>query len=149
MASLPRTRYLVTQATARRELEFRGTGGTRHVVVRIGRPRRDSEPGDTWVCPYDITGLSKPYRRWAFGIDGVQALTLAYHILPAELDRLAREEGGGQFYFLGEPGIGFGDGCGILVQHALNAGSGGMPSHAAGNGPEVGSARKRRRRTER
>lgn len=149
MASGARTRYLVSQAIARRELEFRSATGTTRVVVRVGRPRRDREPGDTWVCPYDITGFSNPFRHWAFGIDGVQALTLAYHIIPAELDRLARKEGGGQSYFLGAPGVGFADGCGLLVNHALDAAAGGMPSCAWGYRPEPGPARKRRRRTKR
>jgi hypothetical protein len=65
--------------------------------------------------------MSDPYKRWAFGIDGVQALSLAFHIIPAELVRLAKQAGGGQFRFLGEEGVAFADGCGILLNHALDA----------------------------
>jgi hypothetical protein len=115
--------YVVTGVVARRVLEFVPNGGSpRRVTIRIGRPRRDRKHvnGD-WVCPYDIGGISGLYRRRVFGIDGVQALSLALHIIPAELGGLAKEAGGGQFRFLGEEGLFFADGCGILMNYAVDA----------------------------
>jgi hypothetical protein len=112
----------VTDVAAERHLEFVAADGrVRRVSVRIGRPRRDRkhENGD-WVCPYDISGVAGRYRRWAYAIDGVQALNLAYHIIPAELTRLAKQAGGGQYRFLGEEGIGFADGCGLLVSDLID-----------------------------
>jgi hypothetical protein len=109
--------FPVTIVTARRVLEFVPTvGRARPVVVRIGRPRRDRKHvnGD-WVCPFDITGIRGRYKRWIFGIDGVQALALAFHIIPVELGSLAQRAGGGHFRFLGEEGVAFADGCGLLL----------------------------------
>jgi hypothetical protein len=114
--------YLVTEVAAERQLEFvAGDGRVHRVSVRIGRPRRDRKhPNGDWVCPYDISGVSGRYRRWAYGIDGMQALNLAYHIIPVELTRLAKQAGGGQYRFLGEEGIGFADGCGLLVSDLVD-----------------------------
>ena len=62
VASSRQPRYLVTDVTARRVLEFisADTRTPRRVTIRIGRPRRDRKHvnGD-WVCPYDITGMSE------------------------------------------------------------------------------------------
>ena len=115
-------RYLVTEVAAERQLEFvAGDGRVHQVSVRIGRPRRDRRHSNgDWVCPYDIGGVSGRYRRWAYGIDGMQALNLAYHIIPAELTRLAKQAGGGEYRFLGEEGIGFADGCGLLVSDLVD-----------------------------
>lgn len=123
MPSSGQPRYFVTDVTARRVLEFiPNVGPPRRVTIRIGRPRRDRKHvnGD-WVCPFDITGISDPYKRWAFGIDGVQALSLAFHIIPAELVRLATNAGGGQFRFLGGDELFFADGCGVLLNYAVDA----------------------------
>ena len=120
VARSPRTTYVVTTVTARRTLEFVPDGGkAKPVVVRIGRPRRAHVNGD-WVCPFDISGMAAPCKRWAFGIDGIQALSLAFHIIPEELRRLATLSGGGHFRFLGEEGISFADGCGMLLNQALD-----------------------------
>ena len=113
----PPVMYRVTAVAAERLLQFVPTSGpSLQITVRLGVPRRDRKHvnGD-WVCPYDITGFQSPRRRWSFGIDSVQALTLALHIIPAELGRLAKLAGGGQFTFLGEQGISFADGCGLLL----------------------------------
>lgn len=109
--------YRVTALAAERRLRFIPTRGSPlQIRVRLGVPRRDRKHvnGD-WVCPYDITGFQAPRRRWAFGIDGIQALSLAFHIIPAELGKLARQAGGGQFTFLGAEGVSFADGCGLLL----------------------------------
>lgn len=115
--------YPVTGVTTRRVLEFiPDAGPPRRLTIRIGRPRRDRKHvNGGWVCPYDIAGISGLYKRRVFGIDGVQALSLALHIIPAELARLAQKAGGGQFRFLGEEGLFFADGCGILMNWAVDS----------------------------
>jgi uncharacterized protein DUF6968 len=118
--SRPRPKaYRLTQTIAERRLEFVRKGAkSQRVVVRLGLPRRTGPRAqDEWVCPYEILGMPAERRAWALGIDGMQALTLAYHILPVELDRLARRAGGGLFMFLGEPGSMFADGCKLLLDH--------------------------------
>jgi hypothetical protein len=128
--------YRLTQLVAERVLEFQGHDSSRRrVVVRLGLPRRAGpRRQDDWVCPFEIRGMLRDRRRWAFGIDAMQALTLAYHIIPAELDRLAREAGGGTFQFLGEPGYMLVDGCKLVLDHI-----------AAGLAEQQSSSRKRRR----
>jgi hypothetical protein len=115
--------YRVTAVSAERVLEFVPSEGAGYpVTVRLGVARRDRvHPNGAWVCPYEIRGFRKVRRRWAFGIDGIQALTLAFHILPVELGRLAKQAGGGTFHFLGEPGVGFADGCKLLLDDLLDA----------------------------
>ena len=125
MTPMAGAEYPVTRAVARRELEFQNAEGARvRVVVRLGQPRRDpAHPGD-WVCPYDIHGFSKPYRRWASGIDSMQALALAYHIIPTELGALAQREGGGTVLFLGAAGTGYGeDGCRLVLDQGDTVGA--------------------------
>ena len=114
--------FPVTTVTARRVLEFLPeVGRARAVVVRIGRPRRDRKHvnGD-WVCPFDITGIRGRHKRWIFGIDGVQALSLALHFIPTELRSLA-QRAGGRLRFLGEEGVAFPDGCDLLLNHVASA----------------------------
>jgi hypothetical protein len=115
-------RYRVTAVAAERRLEFHPAEGlVLAVTIRLGVPRRDRKyAGGNWVCPYDITGFPKTRRRWAFGIDGVQALSLAYHVIPAELRRLAQQAGGGRFTFLRADGIAFADGCGLLLNDLVD-----------------------------
>ena len=111
--------HRLTQLLAERVLEFQGRDSSRRrVVVRLGQPRQAGlRIQDEWVCPYEILGMLRDRRAWAFGIDAMQSLTLAYHILPAELDRLAREAGGGAFQFLGERGHMLVDGCKLVLDH--------------------------------
>jgi uncharacterized protein DUF6968 len=124
--------YRITELVGERVLEFRGHDAPpRRVVVRLGQPRR-AGPGsqDDWVCPYEILGMPRQLRRWAFGIDALQALSIAYHILPVELDRLARDSGGGVYHFLGGAGTFFVDGCKLVLDHisaGLAAGPPGKP----------------------
>jgi hypothetical protein len=53
--------------------------------------------------------------RWAFGIDAVQALGLAFHVIAVELQGLAKAAGGGKYWFLGESGMTFPDGCSLIL----------------------------------
>ena len=79
--------------------------------------------------------MPTPNKRWAFGVDAFQALTLALHILPVELDAMARQAGGGEFLFFGEPNARFTDGCAILLEHIsalVNRGRVKQPKRRAG-----------------
>ena len=119
MARTTRKSYRITRLVGERVLEFQGHDSSRRrVVVKLGQPRRAGpRTQDDWVCPYEVLGMPKGLRRWVFGIDALQALTFAYHILPVELDRLARESGGGVYYFLGGAGTFFVDGCKLVLDH--------------------------------
>ena len=50
------------------------------VRLRVCRPAPDPAPGGDWRCRLVIDGLGRPVDRWAYGIDGVQALGLALEI---------------------------------------------------------------------
>jgi hypothetical protein len=62
------------------------------VRVRMGAPRPlpDAPYGD-YYCPYQIVGVGTEKVRYAGGVDAIQALELALHILPTELDALRQE----------------------------------------------------------
>ena len=115
MARASQRTYRLTHLVAERTLEFRGPGNApQEVKVRLGLPRK---AGRDWVCPYEILGLGASKKRWAFGVDAFQALTLAFHILPVELDAMARQAGGGDFLLFGAPNPRFTDGCSMLIDH--------------------------------
>ena len=121
MRSRPRQTYKVTDVIATRELEFvPNDGPSRQVTIRFGRPRRDRQHvnGD-WVCPFEVVGISGTHTQRAFGVDGLQALSLAFHIIPIELSRLAKSAGGGQFCFHGDEDLHLADGCGILLNEVV------------------------------
>ena len=65
------------------------------VRIRIGTPRPfpDAPHGD-YYCPYQISGLGSAKVRHTGGVDAVQALELAIHILPTELDALRQTHPG-------------------------------------------------------
>jgi Domain of unknown function (DUF6968) len=65
------------------------------VRIRIGTPSpfADAPYGD-YYCPYQIIGLGSERVRHAGGVDAVQALELAIHVLPTELDALRQEHPG-------------------------------------------------------
>src|SRR4026208_821544 len=65
------------------------------VRVRLGTPRPfpDAPYGD-YYCPYQIVGVGSEKVRWAGGVDAIQALELALHILPTELDALREQHPG-------------------------------------------------------
>jgi hypothetical protein len=65
------------------------------ITVTLGRPLVDPEHAErAWMCPFQITGIGDERVRAIFGIDALQALLLALHILPAQLRALARDESG-------------------------------------------------------
>jgi hypothetical protein len=65
------------------------------VRVRLGTPQPfpDAPYGD-YYCPYQIVGLGSQKVRYAGGVDAIQALELAIHILPTELDALREQHPG-------------------------------------------------------
>ena len=68
---------LPLDAIATRTLDLRHPDGTTTpILVRIGRPE-PIDDGANYRCEYEIEGLSTAKRAWFFGIDGVQALSLA------------------------------------------------------------------------
>jgi hypothetical protein len=66
----------ITNAIAERRLAVVGEP-EREIVVRVGKPRRDPDPTGDWRCPYLVEGLPDARRRYAHGIDSLQALQMA------------------------------------------------------------------------
>jgi hypothetical protein len=65
------------------------------VRVRLGTPRPFSDaPHGDYYCPYQIVGLGTEKVRYVGGVDALQALELAMHILPTELDALREDHPG-------------------------------------------------------
>src|SRR5689334_15306560 len=95
---------------ASRTLEFRGASGeTASVLVEIGRPVPSMEAEhECYWCPYGISGLGRERTRAMAGVDSAQALVLTLHALPAEMEALARDEGG-RVKWLGGDDLGFPD----------------------------------------
>jgi len=81
---------------ATRKLRFKGADSTLvDVSVSLGKPVPDPrDPQRTRMCPYQIRGIGDERTRAIFGIDTMQALILALHILPIELAAIARDTGG-------------------------------------------------------
>jgi hypothetical protein len=102
---------------AARTLQFvRRDGSQIEIEVTLGTPVPDpTAPTETWACPYEIIGLGTPVRRATFGVDNMQALVFAVHILPAELTALARDHGG---QFLDDADLGLGRVCRMIIDGA-------------------------------
>jgi hypothetical protein len=86
---------------AERELEKAGENAGR-VVVRIGMPVRVAD--GEWGCPFQIRGAGDERVRTAYGVDGVQALTLCMEMIRADLGALQRLH---QLTWLGGDDLGF------------------------------------------
>lgn len=89
---------------AERELELVGAGGEQRVRVVFGVPR--PIPGSTDACcPYRIFGLGDDGLRHTEGVDGAQALYLAFEAAGTWLETTAafRE---GRLTWCGEPTTG-------------------------------------------
>jgi hypothetical protein len=88
-----------------RTFERLGPSGAADVRLALGRPERDPAPGGDWRCRVVIDGLPHAVDRYAYGIDGLQALTLALVMAGADL-RQARLPAGERLTFLGGPDLG-------------------------------------------
>ena len=87
--------YELGTILATRTLRFRARDGVRDIGVSLGLPVPDPEhPNKAWICPFQISGIREEPVRAIFGVDALQALVLALHTLPTELQSLAREEAG-------------------------------------------------------
>lgn len=65
-----------------RILNLRQGGAQVDVPINIFAPRPE---GRAWFCQYEIGWPSGPRRRSIFGLDGVQALLLAFEAIGAEI----------------------------------------------------------------
>jgi hypothetical protein len=77
---------LLGEVIAERHLEWADDSGpSEGVIVRIGKPVQDTDPDGDWLCPIQILGLGRDHVRAAFGVDAVQALTLSFQMIHADL----------------------------------------------------------------
>ena len=100
------------EVIASRKLQFKHhDGSVCDVVVNLGRPVPDpQDPGRTSICPFQIVGVGSGKTKAIFGVDTIQALTLALHVLPSELSALARQENG-NFVPPGDEDLGLSSAC--------------------------------------
>ena len=70
---------------ASRLFEWTDESGVRSIRVDIGAPER-VEQSNELRCPFVIVGLGTEELRYAFGVDGIQALTLALKMIRARLE---------------------------------------------------------------
>ncbi|MDO4426996.1 MAG: hypothetical protein Q4B88_02590 [Moraxella sp.] len=70
------------------------------VLILIGKPYQKSD--HEWCCPYRITGAGRDFSLEVCGVDGVQALQLAFFVIDSVLadDEL-------RLLLWGEPFLGF------------------------------------------
>ncbi len=86
-----RIKYELGDVVAKRRLRVTGQPDLEvWVILGTPRPFPDAPHGD-YYCPYQIKGIGDEKVRHAGGVDSLQALELALHILPTELDRLRKE----------------------------------------------------------
>src|SRR4051812_5963649 len=57
----------------------------REIVIVVGKPRRDPDPTGDWRCPYLVIGLPGARRRYAHGIDSLQALQMSLEAAKAAI----------------------------------------------------------------
>jgi len=114
-------RYTLGPVIAERNLTFHRRGvRTRTVRVRLGRPRPWPRTlYSDWMCTYQVLGLGDSRVKRAIGVDGLQALLLAAHVLPAEVAARAKLEGG-VCRWLGGPDLWSDDGVRMATKHALS-----------------------------
>jgi hypothetical protein len=58
----------------------------RELVIVVGKPRLDPDPTGDWMCPYLVEGLPGARRRYAHGIDSLQALQMALEAARAAIN---------------------------------------------------------------
>jgi hypothetical protein len=94
----------IGEVVASRTLEWRDGTSQSQVKVLLGRPRPLPRSSDV-CCPYQILGLGTERPKWAAGVDGLQAISLALGMIKADLEAL-QQELSGSFIWLG---VGIGD----------------------------------------
>jgi len=94
----------MTKVIAERHIEStRLDGRCETLIVQVGQPARDPNPGGDWYCPLRIKGASKERLHACFGIDKLQALQFALGLLELEVRVFA---GKGQLSWLGKKRLG-------------------------------------------
>jgi|SRR5581483_608691 len=63
------------------------TSGTKEIIARVGFPRPSEKHEGEWACDFQLVGWKYDRLRTAYGIDGVQALTIAVEAIRKALDR--------------------------------------------------------------
>jgi hypothetical protein len=106
----------MTTTIASQALSYqRADGSPSQITVELGTPGPSNEGMRDWECPFQITGFGEPIKRTIFGIDSMQALVLALHVLPTQLNALAREDGG---RFLDQSDLGLDHACRVHLDEA-------------------------------
>jgi hypothetical protein len=101
------------EVLASRTVRFQPAAGeATDVEVRLGMPVPDGD-GRDWLCPFQIGGIRDEPVRAAVGVDAMQALVLALHVLPTELQAIAREESGS--FPNSDEDLGLTRACGMLL----------------------------------
>lgn len=64
--------------------ELAVSGLEKKVIVKIGAPRK-IDNSDDYYCPYQIVGLGNETVKRAGGVDAIQAISLAFGMIGADL----------------------------------------------------------------
>ena len=83
-------KYPMTDIIAQRTFAISRPEGSQNLVLSIGKPALFPEdPNRNWYCPWMIDGPEELARkRYAGGVDGLQALLLAISMISVELRHL-------------------------------------------------------------
>jgi hypothetical protein len=113
-------RYALGPVIAERLFTFHRRGKRpRPVRVRLGRPRPlPRSPTSDWMCTYQVLGLGREDVKRTTGVDALQALLLAAHVLPGEVAALAKQEEG-VCRWLDGPDLWSDDGVRLAARYAL------------------------------
>jgi hypothetical protein len=76
MSTSTRNSSRIASPIAERRLAVVGEPG-REIVIVVGKPRLDPDPTGDWRCSSLVEGLPEARRRYAHGIDSLQALQMA------------------------------------------------------------------------
>lgn len=80
----------MTKVIAERSIESTlSEGRSETLLVQVGHPARDPNPGGDWYCPLRIKGKTKERLHACFGIDKLQALQFALGLLEPEVRAFA------------------------------------------------------------
>jgi hypothetical protein len=75
------------EVIAEREFDLAHGGTEQVVLLRIGKPVPDPEPGGDWACPIQLIGLDDDSVQLAYGVDSLQAVLLAIQLAGVLLER--------------------------------------------------------------